>query len=769
METKDRNKIYYRLLLIAAIIIPVIIGFSYAYFLAVVKVTNDQPTVISGNVITGFDLRLETENDGYINATDLIPLELNQVEDYAEKGEFDVIAGNNPYNINYSISLTDITISPELKISDFKWKLICTSCGEDTSKNAEGNFASINTNTYLLKNNLIIDSNTTDSYKLILWIEETDQDQISLMNKSFSAKVTIEGQLMNNSSQNYSTNIININNIEELVKLSNDVNSGTTYEGTTFVLTRNLDFNDNKSYINPSDTSYGDLNGNGTVEGIKNELTNTTGKGFTPIGMWTNQSYFKGNFDGLNHRLDNIYINNSTESVAIGLFGVCVDCSIQNLILSGNIKSSAKSHVGLVGAVNKGELGSTFTNIINEANIDNNTSYWATGGILGGLESGATATISNSINKGYISNGERLGGLVGYTNGNLTIENSYNEGIITNTTGKNIGGLIGRDYGISNETRIINSYNKGNVVSNTSDNIYMGGLIGYISGKININNGYNIGLLNNEYTSYDANKDLFMGGLIGCIYSSNLENKISNSYNQGNIINGNRVGGIIGRVMESNILIDKSYNTGNLSTNIGNANANWSQFGGLIGGSIRSSITSVINSYNKGNISYNTDISTNSSGLVGYTSDSGSKLYIINSFNIGDIDRANTGGRSSGITAYAASTDNPPDSVVLNNVYNKGQMLGSNNMNYGIVYLQYVLPSFTSNNAYYQNVAGITASNRTISAIPKSASEFNSQTFVNELNTNKNSINLSSIDSALSDYALSAWKLGTNGYPIFAD
>ena len=47
-------------------------------------------------------------------------------------------------------------------------------------------------------------------------------------------------------------------------------------------LMRTLDFNEDTSYEDSTRTDYGDLNGNGTIESIKLELTR--GKGFTTIG-----------------------------------------------------------------------------------------------------------------------------------------------------------------------------------------------------------------------------------------------------------------------------------------------------------------------------------------------------------------------------------------------------------------------------------------------------------------------------------------------------
>ena len=196
MENKDKNNVYYRLLLIAAIIIPVIIGFSYAYFLAVVQGTED-PTTIQGTVIDDLIFDLQTENNGYINATGIFPLNQDEVDANASRGTFTVVSGNNAYSITYTLSLTDISIPTELKNQYFKWRLVCTSC-IDTSKNAEGNFANATTELTLKTDNLIA-ANSSDTYDLLIWLDNASNvDQTSTMNKSFSAKVQATAEFTNN-------------------------------------------------------------------------------------------------------------------------------------------------------------------------------------------------------------------------------------------------------------------------------------------------------------------------------------------------------------------------------------------------------------------------------------------------------------------------------------------------------------------------------------------------------------------------------------------
>ena len=65
--------------------------------------------------------------------------------------------------------------------------------------------------------------------------------------------------------------------IEDLVDLQEAVNNGETYAGKRFELKKDLDFNSEESYRDYKTKEYGDINGNGTDEELKTELTSETG------------------------------------------------------------------------------------------------------------------------------------------------------------------------------------------------------------------------------------------------------------------------------------------------------------------------------------------------------------------------------------------------------------------------------------------------------------------------------------------------------------
>lgn len=320
---------------------------------------------------------------------------------------------------------------------------------------------------------------------------------------------------------------LEINTIEDLVRFSKSVNSGNSYKGKTVSLMRTLDFNEDSSYANPADTSFGDLNEDGVVEGIKNELT--TGIGFTPIG--TSTSKFMGTFDGRGNDIKNLYIMVNSK-FAIGLFAYIEGAEIKNCGVTGEV-------------------------VNNYTYVDSNA-----GGIVGDA---ITSKISNCHSYATIKAYDVIGGIVAKIR-NTTIENSYNIGEIISSSGGYIGGIVGE---IEKNDSVINKcYNLGTIKVYIIEHntVSIGGVVGYISAG-----GYN-NIVKECYNSgnikFSNTQGYFycVGGLIG---RAEKNNKVVNSYNTGNIeITGDYAGdtgGICGHT-EGNTPIINCYNIGEINT-----------------------------------------------------------------------------------------------------------------------------------------------------------------------------------------------------------
>lgn len=190
MNDTGINKLNYKFLITCAVVIPILFGISYAYF--VPKVTLDGGRLVSGVAVEDVHFDLVTENDGYISATDTVPLNNDQIEEYSNKGYFKVISSDiNTHSLNYTISLTDINITENIKNVDFKWALECTN---DSTKNKTGNFSVINNNQLVLSQNLTLAPKATDNYILKVWIQNTNENQIGILNGSFSGKVSVSAE-----------------------------------------------------------------------------------------------------------------------------------------------------------------------------------------------------------------------------------------------------------------------------------------------------------------------------------------------------------------------------------------------------------------------------------------------------------------------------------------------------------------------------------------------------------------------------------------------
>jgi len=230
METKINMK---STLIISTLIALIVlgIGIGYAYFAA--QGTTISQQITSGNLSVGFN----TTN--ILRTSGLIPIKASDVDSKATLIEFSV---QNKGDITgyFDISLTELTIDNELKDSYFKWRL-----QEGDTVISEGNFV-VADNTKLLQRSIKIEKTITKNYKLLVWLEESNQDQNHMQNKSLTAKVTVDAKdRLTNIAQAEDltlTNTISGNSIQNLKMYGNTVN------GVGVGDTKNL-FNKNDSSI----------------------------------------------------------------------------------------------------------------------------------------------------------------------------------------------------------------------------------------------------------------------------------------------------------------------------------------------------------------------------------------------------------------------------------------------------------------------------------------------------------------------------------------
>ena len=236
--------------------------------------------------------------------------------------------------------------------------------------------------------------------------------------------------------------VIEISTVEQLKEFRDAVNGGNGYAGKTVKLTADLDLSSESNW--------------------------------TPIGnlvAYPSQS-FNGIFDGDNHVISNLTVNDNTyENAVAALFGSVVNGTIKNLTVKNVNIQSTHFAAGIVAYTSNGPtienckvIGGTIKStpeIIN-GSYDNGDKV---GGIMGLIQTG---TINNCWVEGVTITGYRdLGGIVGFSAGNVTnntVKNVTVQQDLTNgyktPTPTTIGDIIGRDGGatLSNNVVIKSDY-----------------------------------------------------------------------------------------------------------------------------------------------------------------------------------------------------------------------------------------------------------------------------------------------------------------------
>jgi len=395
--------------------------------------------------------------------------------------------------------------------------------------------------------------------------------------------------------------------------------------------------------------------------------------GFIPIG--DSENNFEGNFNGQNYTINKLHINRPNQNyrslLGYSYYGNVSDVGLLDINITGNRRVGA-----IIGTMEGGKI----TNSHSTGNLSADSGY--VGGLVGHIESNASILNSYAIVDVY-SDGSYSGGLVGrndfglinnsHANGSVNstsnyagglaglhgrddfsiIDNSYASGEVY-SEGDYVGGLVGASgdsegpYGA-----IINSYAKGTVTGG-EESRYIGGLVGQLRSS-NISNSYAIGNV--------SSNDGYVGGLVGGIQ---FNAKILNSYAIVDVYSdGSYAGGLVGR--NNRGLINNSHANGSV-----NSTSNYA--GGLIGYHGRNFFSIIDNSYATGNVFSESNYV---GGLVGYSSDSGGPY--------GDIYNSYATGNVTGESGYVGGLAGVLGVGNITNSYATGNVNGSDSYVGGLV------------------------------------------------------------------------------------
>jgi len=300
--------------------------------------------------------------------------------------------------------------------------------------------------------------------------------------------------------------------------------------------------NDWNKYFKQTSDIYFD-----TLDFTSNGDFYNNGKGFTPIGNIIDK--FKGNYDGNNKAIYNIFINHPDTNY-IGLFGYTVNAKIINLRLY-NVRVKGRNFVGglvgynsysyiskvsvtgdIQGVIGTGGLAgsNSFNSIVTESYASCNISCEnsGAGGLIGiNFDS---SSVSSSFSNSKINGNSQVGGLVGLNNLYSKISKCFAN---TDVKGKTyVGGLVGKNQ---NYSEINDCYSFSDVTRINSNDITIGGFCGYNSDSAKINTCYSKGKVYSSpgviWNENGAKNKGFIGFNMNGLFDNNYFDKESSEQN----------------------------------------------------------------------------------------------------------------------------------------------------------------------------------------------------------------------------------------------
>lgn len=305
---------------------------------------------------------------------------------------------------------------------------------------------------------------------------------------------------------------------EQLAKLAVDVNSGVdsvSHSGEYFVLSDNIDLSAHR---------------------------------WRPIGDGaTDRSFhaFLGHFDGQNHTITGLYVDESIETEKDGLS--------YNAGLFGNAANAATSE----------ELYDTIVNLhLKDVYVKGGGEYAATGALIGHIANSGTRVANCTVENGTVTNegdsGETgTGGLVGYTAWTV-FENCTADVSVSSEKGC-VGGFVGSTFG--------NTFNNCVAYGDVEGGWSVGGFAGILFWRISATNCAAHG----NVTAHDWNVGGFAGFIQGTVDNDGVSATIKNCSAFGDVtsdLGGGlaRAGGFAGTLWDEPITIDNCHAAGKVST-----------------------------------------------------------------------------------------------------------------------------------------------------------------------------------------------------------
>ncbi|MDL2209050.1 hypothetical protein LJB97_05455 [Parabacteroides sp. OttesenSCG-928-O15] len=254
-----------------------------------------------------------------------------------------------------------------------------------------------------------------------------------------------------------------------------------------------------------------------------------------------------------------------------GIVGLSTSATLKSIARKGEEVRSSDGNVGGICGTLSNESGNLDL-LVNFSSVVGNGDSHNTGGIIGYTDPNVI-TITNAINRGNVSGGESIGGIVGkivtndkgHDRGSLmAIKESVNYGAITGSYkgGSVLRGLGGIAGAIEYCVEIAHCANHGPVTADTNTTYNgVGGIVGVAGhdgttqsndNQINVHHCCNTGTVTTKMGT--GNKKWAVGGVVGRLYfgyPGDLHStRVHNCYNTGKVVGDSNKdnGGIVGTI-----------------------------------------------------------------------------------------------------------------------------------------------------------------------------------------------------------------------------
>ena len=195
-----KSKIMFGMLITCALCLPLIIGSSYAVYTINSEELNKEEEI----ELKTSALEVDFEANEYISNTNGRLIKPTEVTERADFSVFTITNTEKSSNtIKYNISISEIettydekTKTYPLMSKDFKWRLV--NINETETLITEGTFEGVKTgNLEITKDlDLTLEPNEEITYKLYIWLEESNENQNHLLNRTFKSKITVNSILL---------------------------------------------------------------------------------------------------------------------------------------------------------------------------------------------------------------------------------------------------------------------------------------------------------------------------------------------------------------------------------------------------------------------------------------------------------------------------------------------------------------------------------------------------------------------------------------------